>query len=344
MNVIYGAAEILKNLNDNNLENNDKILEYKTLFNNRPSNCNSIISNTPKKSEKKILIEKIIGEGTFGKVFIGYYEGDTNPIAIKYEKLNNKYQNREIEILKLMRKTPCDYVINMIDYSIDNENEYQISMIIMDYYPINLRTFIIKSCYKKKMIYLKSYTEQLLKALDHIHNFNIIHRDIKPDNILVNGNRVCLADFGTSKIFNGTKSTPYISTRYYRAPECILENEFYNMSIDIWAMGCVFAEILLTKPLFMGKSNSDQLYRIFKIMGFPSKEILKTLNPDLDLNNHNIIKETPSMLNEIFKDIAMPKHFYSVLRSMVTLNRFRKEPENILKKTYFRNYTIKNIL
>ena len=53
MNIIYGAAEIFKNLNDNNLENNDKILEYKTLFNNRPSNCNSIISNTPKKSEKK---------------------------------------------------------------------------------------------------------------------------------------------------------------------------------------------------------------------------------------------------------------------------------------------------
>lgn len=243
-----------------------------------------------------------------------------------------------------MRKNPCDYVINMIDYSIDNENEYQISMIIMDYYPINLTTFIIKSCYKKKMIYLKSYTEQLLKALGHIHSFNIIHRDIKPDNILVNGNRVCLADFGTSKIFNGRKSTPYISTRYYRAPECILENEFYDMSIDIWAMGCVFAEILLTKPLFIGKSNSDQLYRIFKIMGFPSNEILKTLNPDLDLNNHSIINETPSRLNETFKHIAIPKHFYSVLRSMISLNRFRKEPENILKKTYFRDYTIKNIL
>ena len=162
MNVIYGAADILNKLNDENNENNennDKILEYKTLLNNRPSNCNSIISNTPKKTKKKILIEKIIGEGTFGKVFIGYYEGDTNPIAIKYEKLNNKYQNREIEVLKLLTKNPCDYVINMIDYSIDNEDEIQISTIIMDYYPINLRTFIVKSCYKKKMIYLKSYTE-----------------------------------------------------------------------------------------------------------------------------------------------------------------------------------------
>lgn len=79
-------------------------------------------------------------------------------------------------------------------------------------------------------------------------------------------------------------------------------------------------------------------------MGFPSNEILKTLNPDLDLNNHSIINETPSRLNETFKHIAIPKHFYSVLRSMISLNRFRKEPENILKKTYFRDYTIKNIL
>ena len=232
----------------------------------------------------------------------------------------------------------------MIDYSIHMESENQISTIIMDYYPMNLKTFINKFSKKKKMIYLKSYTQQLLKALDHIHNLNIIHRDIKPDNILINYNKICLADFGTSKIFNGQKSTSYISTRYYRAPECILENEFYDMSIDIWAMGCVFAEILLGKPLFIGTNNSDQLYKIFKILGFPNKEILKTLNPDLDLNNKSIINETSNKLHEIFKDIIMPNHFYTVISSMITLNRYREKPENILKKTFFHDLKIENIL
>lgn len=214
----------------------------------------------------------------------------------------------------------------------------------MDYYPIDLKTFIMKACYKKKMIYLKSYTMQLLKGLEHIHNLSIIHRDIKPDNILINKNKVVLADFGSAKFFNNTQSSVYISTRYYRAPECILENEFYDMSIDIWAMGCVFAEILLNRPIFIGKNNADQLCKIFKVLGFPSKEILKTINPDLDLENPDIIEETPSKLEEVFKNVAMPMHFFSIIRSMIKLNRNRKKPETILKKKYFKDILIKNIL
>lgn len=147
----------------------------------------------------------------------------------------------------------------------------------MNYYPLNLKTFILKSCYKKKLIYLKSYAQQLLKGLDHIHNLGIIHRDIKPENILINRKNICIADFGSSKIFNNAGSTTYISTRYYRAPECLLENAFYDMSIDIWAMGCVFAEILLNKPIFMGENNTDQLYKIFSILGFPNKKIFRNV-------------------------------------------------------------------
>jgi len=302
------------------------------LLNNEIECMNTVIANRYKIIEKK-------GQGSIGYVYKGLNLFNEELVAIKFELYDTKFK-----LLKHETKI-CKYLENFsmfpsIKWSgIFSKYRYTVFELL----GISLED-LLKREQKLQLDLVYIIANQAIDSIQCIHEQNIIHRDIKPDNILINYNKICLADFGTSKIFNGQKSTSYISTRYYRAPECILENEFYDMSIDIWAMGCVFAEILLGKPLFIGTNNSDQLYKIFKILGFPNKEILKTLNPDLDLNNKSIINETSNKLHEIFKDIIMPNHFYTVISSMITLNRYREKPENILKKTFFHDLKIENIL
>jgi serine/threonine protein kinase len=122
----------------------------------------------------------------------------------------------------------------------------------------------------------KSWIYQTLKALDYMHKAGIFHRDIKPENILLRNDKIKLADLGSCKgIFSNQPFTEYISTRWYRAPECILTDGFYNFKMDIWGLGCVFFEILALGPLFPGSDEIDEINRINSILGSPSDELLQ---------------------------------------------------------------------
>ena len=113
----------------------------------------------------------------------------------------------------------------------------------------------------KKLIY------QLLKACAHMHSKGVIHRDIKPENIMLSKNGVLkLCDFGSGR--NTSSTTPYsdyVSTRWYRAPELLVSHACYNSGIDVWAVGCIFVELLTGKALFNGKNNYDMLRLILKM-------------------------------------------------------------------------------
>jgi glycogen synthase kinase 3 beta len=129
---------------------------------------------------------------------------------------------------------------------------------------------------------VKLYTFQLMRALAHIHGMNICHRDVKPENVLVDPvkNIVKLCDFGSSKVLVPNEpNIPYICSRFYRAPELILGNDRYSTAVDVWSAGCVLAEMLQGTPLFPGSSNVDQLVEIIKVLGTPTKEQLVQLNP-----------------------------------------------------------------
>lgn len=122
---------------------------------------------------------------------------------------------------------------------------------------------------------VKYYMYQLLKALEHMHRNGIFHRDIKPENILLNGDYIKLADLGSCRgIKNLPPLTEYISTRWYRAPECLLTDGHYGYKMDIWGVGCVMFEILSLFPLFPGKDELDQVHRIHNIMGTPKQDVL----------------------------------------------------------------------
>ena len=124
----------------------------------------------------------------------------------------------------------------------------------------------------------KLWMYQILKALDHMHRNGIFHRDIKPENILISDDNVKLADLGSCKgIYSKPPFTEYISTRWYRSPECLLTDGYYNYKMDIWGLGCVFFEILTLFPLFPGDDEIDQVNKIHTIIGSPPQELFDKL-------------------------------------------------------------------
>jgi len=123
---------------------------------------------------------------------------------------------------------------------------------------------------------VRYYMYQVLKAIDHMHRNGIFHRDIKPENILIKDDQVKLADFGSCRgVYSKPPFTEYISTRWYRPPECLLTDGYYNQKMDYWGVGCVYFEVLALFPLFPGNNELDQVHKIHNILGTPSDELLK---------------------------------------------------------------------
>ncbi len=134
---------------------------------------------------------------------------------------------------------------------------------------------------------IKLFSFQLARALAFLHAKGFLHRDIKPQNILVDTstNKIFLADFGSAKkLTKSETNVAYICSRYYRAPELIFANLEYDSSTDIWSFGCLLAEMLQGKPFFQGESTVDQLVQIMKILGTPDANQLMYLNKNNALN------------------------------------------------------------
>jgi serine/threonine protein kinase len=156
--------------------------------------------------------------------------------------------------------------------------------LVLEYVPetvYSISRFHQKSKIALPLIYVKLYLYQLSRALAHIHSLGICHRDIKPQNLLVNptNQQLKLCDFGSAKaLVRGEPNVAYICSRYYRAPELIFGSTDYTTAIDIWSQGCVGAELLLGQPLFPGDSGVDQLVEIIKVLGTPTREEISSMN------------------------------------------------------------------
>ena len=145
----------------------------------------------------------------------------------------------------------------------------------------SISRFHQKSKLSLPLMYVKLYLYQLSRALAHIHSLGICHRDIKPQNLLVNpvNQQLKLCDFGSAKaLVKGEPNVAYICSRYYRAPELIFGSTDYTTAIDTWSQGCVGAELLLGQPLFPGDSGVDQLVEIIKVLGTPTREEINSMN------------------------------------------------------------------
>ncbi|CAI4219489.1 unnamed protein product [Parascedosporium putredinis] len=121
---------------------------------------------------------------------------------------------------------------------------------------------------------IKSFMYQLLKGIDFCHQNRVLHRDLKPQNLLINSKgQLKLGDFGLARAFGIPVNTfsNEVVTLWYRAPDVLLGSRTYNTSIDIWSAGCIMAEMYTGRPLFPGTTNEDQIVRIFRIMGTPTE-------------------------------------------------------------------------
>lgn len=142
---------------------------------------------------------------------------------------------------------------------------------------------------------------QILLGLKYVHSADVLHRDLKPSNLLLNAScdlKIC--DFGLARTREASPfMTEYVVTRWYRAPELLLNSDNYTPAIDVWSVGCILAEMLGRKPIFPGKDPVDQLRLIVRILGVPSEEDMAYIKSDkaknyirTSLNGHQV--RTPS--------------------------------------------------
>lgn len=225
-------------------------------------------------------------------------------VAIKKVLQDKRFKNRELTIMRTLKHTNiCK--LKYFFYSMGEQKDEVYLNLILEYVPENV--YKVSRHYAKQKtsmpsIYVRLYMYQLLRALAYIHTSNICHRDIKPQNLLVNPHTAVLklCDFGSAKqLVAGEPNVSYICSRYYRAPELIFGATNYTCSIDVWSAGCVLAELMLGQPIFPGDSGVDQLVEIIKLLGTPSREAIKEMNPNYTEFKFPTIKAHP--WSKVFK-------------------------------------------
>lgn len=211
----------------------------------------------------------IIGQGTYGVVIKARHKYTGQIVAIKKFKESDeddqvrKTALREIRVLKQLKH---DNIVTLLEVFRKNGKLY----LVFEYVERTILEELEKNPNGLDKLEVKKIFWQLLTALHFIHSHNIVHRDIKPENLLLSKNGVLkLCDFGFARAVTrpGSKYTNYVATRWYRAPELLVGDTDYGKWVDIWASGCMFAEILNGLPLFPGESDLDQLAHIMKCLG-----------------------------------------------------------------------------
>lgn len=231
-------------------------------------------------------------------------------MAVKRTQKAGEYVSREYEVLNKLRD--CKHVVKMLEiyYSTSCDGKTAQNL-VFEFCHKNLEE-VIQDTKKRAqenqlkgnknedgkipIADIKSYIKQILTGMSFVHKEGISHRDLKPENILMNDKGVVkICDFGSAKLLSEKKNTPYIVSRYYRAPELILACSDYTEKIDIWAIGCIFAEFMTLRPLFPGKTEGSQLIEQIAILGLPSKETMHKMSKQITANTVELVHKLDDM-------------------------------------------------
>ena len=218
-----------------------------------------------------------VGRGAYGVVVAAKNNVTGEMVAIKkiQKAFDHKiFAKRTLRELKIMRLLSHENTLKLRKILLPkSRKEFEDIYLVMDLVEGDLYS-IIKNRNALEVDHIKFILYQILRALKYQHSARILHRDLKPRNLLVSKECVVkVCDFGLARIMNDSAKkktdimTDYVATRWYRAPELLLGNESYDEKIDVWSVGCIFGEMLLKKPFLMGTDWKDQLMLILRFLG-----------------------------------------------------------------------------
>eukprot|EP01112_Ceratiomyxa_fruticulosa_P023498 TRINITY_DN8_c0_g1_i1.p1 TRINITY_DN8_c0_g1~~TRINITY_DN8_c0_g1_i1.p1 ORF type:complete len:300 (-),score=58.10 TRINITY_DN8_c0_g1_i1:217-1116(-) len=217
-------------------------------------------------------LEKL-GEGTYGVVYKAKERSTGRIIALKKIRLEAEDEgvpSTAIREISLLKELDHRNVVRLLDV-VHSENKLYL---VFEFLDQDLKKYM-DSVPSVQPLLIKSYVYQLLRGIAFCHSHRILHRDLKPQNLLIDRQGALkLADFGLARAF-GIPIRTYtheVVTLWYRAPEILLGCRSYSTPVDIWSVGCIFAELVTKKPLFPGDSEIDELFRIFRTLGTPNEE------------------------------------------------------------------------
>ena len=306
-----------------------------------------------------------LGGGSFADVYKAREKTTGELVAIKilkkkYKKWEECIELRECKSLQILNKSSQN------EKGIDNIIKLKRIIFINKTGVLNL---VFEFMEKDLLNLMKSYEPnrlpenkikdiiyQTLLGLSYMHKYGFFHRDLKPENLLLVGDKIKIADFGLAREIRSIPPyTEYVSTRYYRAPECILKSTNYNSPIDIWALGCVMAEMYLhPQPLFYGANEKEVLFRICSILGTPTYDIwpegiqqanyvgIKFPNSnktDLESIISNASPEAIDLMNQMLKWDPNHRATASSLLNHPFFEKYKTENNNKLYTSTISNYS-----
>ena len=239
--------------------------------------------------ERYERIERI-GEGAFGLVFKARNTETHETVAMKKIKFEPNEQGiqattlREITVLKTLH---CENVVSLEDVIHEGNKLF----LVFEYLDQDLKAYLDSIGPDEGMdpLILNSFAKQMLHGLAYCHSKAVIHRDLKPHNLLIDGRgNLKIADFGLARGFKIPidEYTHEVVTLWYRAPEILLGSDHYSTGVDLWAAACIIAEMSNLVALFPGNSEIEQLFRVFKVLGTPTEanwkgvSLLRDYSPD----------------------------------------------------------------
>ncbi|GMY31838.1 probable serine/threonine-protein kinase At1g54610 [Fagus crenata] len=231
---------------------------------------------TPRRADSFQKLDKI-GQGTYSNVYMARDLEHNKTVALKKVRFDNlepesvRFMAREIHILRRLDHP------NVIKLEGLVTSRMSCSLyLVFEYMEHDLAGLASHPGLKFTEAQVKCYMQQLLQGLDHCHSRGILHRDIKGSNLLIDNNGILkIADFGLASFFDPHQSQPLTSrvvTLWYRPPELLLGATYYGTAVDLWSTGCILAELYAGKPIMPGRTEVEQLHKIFKLCGSPSED------------------------------------------------------------------------
>ena len=294
-----------------------------------------------------------LGGGSFSEVFKAKEKSTGEFVAIKvlkkkYTKWEDCLELRECKSLQKLNKASTispgiNHIIKLKQIIFIKESGTL--NLVFEYCEKDLYE-LMKSNKKMSETQIRAIMHQTLLGLSYMHKYGFFHRDMKPENLLLLNEVIKIADFGLAREIRSVPPyTEYVSTRYYRAPECILKSTHYNSPIDIWAIGCIMAEMYLhPQPLFFGNNEKEVFYRMCSILGSPNH------------NNWNEGIQLAKMCNMKFPNFSSPTNLKNIIPqasddAIDLMNKMlkwdpndRMTANNLLKHPFFTNYVISQIV